>query len=319
MIRYNKALDKRSTGRITKHEEALLEKFPHGSQQLLNKPSVLVDSGGHIILWYLPDAISPWIQAKMEEATVSMGYLLKTSMTGGEETKWRTFPEYFHMSDWRPLTPGCINIAPCWFQQGREVRLASFTGMPVLTQLFQPYGFPPSSVFTPEVSATLKGEGGPMVIISMQRSALLASAALQIKLGRWAVENGLDDIYTRLQLWASVFNCAAVICNRQCPLHRDPRSAPEGFNVMTSVSHYDDGFMTLSNLGIQLRYNSGAIIGCSGCIVRHGVTFTGDHIMWAWFMCDSLHNFVGTPRPQYATYVECVMEYNSTLRLYLAV
>ncbi|KAG0696296.1 hypothetical protein DFH29DRAFT_813156, partial [Suillus ampliporus] len=60
------------------------------------------------------------------------------------------------------------------------------------------------------------------------------------------------DTYTCLQLWASVFNCTAVICNRQCPLHQDPRSAPEGFDVMTSVGHYCDGLMTLSNLGIQL-------------------------------------------------------------------
>ncbi|KAG2087517.1 uncharacterized protein F5147DRAFT_781281 [Suillus discolor] len=260
MIQYNEALNKRSTGRLTKHEEALLQKFPHG----------------HIILWYLPDAISLWIQAEMEEATVGMGHLLKTSMTGGEETQWRTFPGYFHHSNRGPLIPGCINMAPCWFQQGRE-----------------PYGFPPTSVFAPEVSATLKGECGPTVITSMQRSALLASAALrvmhpelywasvntQIKLAEWAMDNGLHDIYTRLQLWASVFNCAAVICNRQCPLHRDPRSAPEGCNI-----------------------TPGAIVACSGHIVRHGVTFTGDRVVWTWFMRDSLHNFVGTPRPQYAKY-----------------
>ncbi|KAG1794826.1 uncharacterized protein HD556DRAFT_1442610 [Suillus plorans] len=136
MIHYNEALNKRSTGRITKHEEALSKKFPHSSQQLLDKPSVLVDSGGRIILWYLPDAISLWIQAEMEEATIGMGHLLKTSMTSGEETHWRTYAGYFHKSDRRPLTPGCINMAPCWFQQGRE-----------------PYGFPPTGAFAPEVSA----------------------------------------------------------------------------------------------------------------------------------------------------------------------
>ncbi|KAG1889747.1 uncharacterized protein F5891DRAFT_921651, partial [Suillus fuscotomentosus] len=107
-------------------------------------------------------------------------------------------------------------------------------------------------------------------------------------------------IHTHLQLWASVFNCAAVSCNRQCPLHRDLRSAPKGFDVMTSVGHYCDGLMTLSNLGIQLRYNSGTMVACSGHNVRHGVTFTGDHIVWTWFIHDSLHNFVGTPQPQYA-------------------
>ncbi|KAG0692449.1 hypothetical protein DFH29DRAFT_792333, partial [Suillus ampliporus] len=166
-----------------------------------------------------------------------------------------------------------------------------------------------SGGFAPEVSATLKGEGGLTVIIFMQHSVLLALAALQvmhlelywasvttqIKLTRWAIENNLSDIYTHLQLWASVFNCTAVICNRQCPLHRDPRSAPEGLDVMTSVGHYCDGLMTLSNLGIQLQYNSGAMVGCSGHIVRHGVTFTGDWIVWTWFIRNSLHNFVGTP------------------------
>ncbi|KAG0693556.1 hypothetical protein DFH29DRAFT_881367 [Suillus ampliporus] len=289
MIRYNEALDKRSTRMITKHEEALLHKFPYHSEQFLDKPSVLVDSGGHIILWYLPDAISPWIRAEMEEAMVGMGHLLKKSMTSGQETKWRTFSGYFHMSNCHPVTPGCINIAPCWFQQGRE-----------------PHGFPPSGGFVSEVSATLKGEGGPTVIISMQRSALLAFVALrvmhlelywasvttQIKLALWAFENNL------------MFNCTAVICNRQCPLHRDPRSAPEGFDVMTSVGHYCNGLMTLSNLGIQLRYNTGAMVGCSRHIVRHGVTFTGDQIVWTWFICDSLHNFVGTPRPQYVKYMD---------------
>ncbi|KAG2057630.1 hypothetical protein BDR06DRAFT_969390 [Suillus hirtellus] len=126
MIQYNEALNKHSTRRLTKHEEALLQKFPHGPQLLLDKPSVLVDFGGHIILWYLPDMISLWIQAEMEEATICMGHLLKTSMTRGEETQW----------------------------------------------------FPLTSVFAPEVLAALKGECGPTVITSMQRSALLASAAL---------------------------------------------------------------------------------------------------------------------------------------------
>jgi hypothetical protein len=47
---------------VATHEDSLLEKFPHGPQRLLEKPSVILDSAGRIILWYLPDAISPWIQ-----------------------------------------------------------------------------------------------------------------------------------------------------------------------------------------------------------------------------------------------------------------
>jgi hypothetical protein len=151
----------------------------------------------------------------------------------------------------------------------------------------------------------------------MQCAALLASAALwvmhpklywasvntQIQLAWWAISHGLGDMCTYMQFWASVFNCVCVMCNRQCPIHRDPSSSPEGFDIMTSVGHYCDGLMTLSNLGIQLRYNLGAMVGCSGHIVRHGVTYTGDHIVWAWFMHDSIHNFVGTAWPSYVTYV----------------
>jgi hypothetical protein len=73
---------------------------------------------------------------------------------------------------------------------------------------------------------------------------------------------------------------------------------------MTSIRNYCGGLMTLSNLSIQLQYNSGAIVGCSGCIVRHGITFTSDRIVWTWFMCDSLHNFVETPQAQYAKYID---------------
>ncbi|KAG2354153.1 hypothetical protein BDR07DRAFT_1306942, partial [Suillus spraguei] len=194
------------------------------------------------------------------------------------------------------LTPGCINLAPCWFQQGQEV----------------------TDGFFPKVLATLKGKDGPDVIISMQCAAVLASAALwvmhpklywasvnmQIQLARWAMSHGLSDMCTRMQFLASVFNCASVICNRQCPIHRDPSSSPKGFDIMTSAGHYCDGLMTLSNLSIWLRYNSGAMVGCSGHIVRHGVTYSGNRIVWAWFMCDSIHNFVGTARPLYATYVD---------------
>ncbi|KAG2134167.1 uncharacterized protein EDB93DRAFT_1092909 [Suillus bovinus] len=136
-------------------------------------------------------------------------------MTSGPGSQWRTFPRNFHTGDQHQFTPGCINLAPCWFQQGREISTAS-----------------------PECScscrhSTLKGKGGPEVIISMQHAALLALAALQVmhpklywasvttqmKLGQWAADHGLSYMCTCLQFWASVFNCAAVICNRQCPLH----------------------------------------------------------------------------------------------------
>ncbi|KAG1873175.1 hypothetical protein F4604DRAFT_1925671 [Suillus subluteus] len=120
IIRYNEALDKCSNGRVAKHEEALLKKFPHGSEHVLEKPSVILDSAGCIILWYLPGAISPWIQAKMEQSTIGMGSLLGKSMTSGPDTQWRTVLGNFHTSDQPQLIPGCINLAPSGFSKARS-------------------------------------------------------------------------------------------------------------------------------------------------------------------------------------------------------
>ncbi|KAG1750572.1 uncharacterized protein EDB91DRAFT_1078591 [Suillus paluster] len=54
--------------------------FGQSSQQLLEKASVLVDSGGHIILWYLLDAISLWIQVRLH--IIACGPTIYTNPTG---------------------------------------------------------------------------------------------------------------------------------------------------------------------------------------------------------------------------------------------
>lgn len=57
----------------------------------------------------------------MFTATQSMGDLLKTSITTGKTGGWRTCQNNFWPTETPGLSARCINIAPCWFQQGREV------------------------------------------------------------------------------------------------------------------------------------------------------------------------------------------------------
>jgi hypothetical protein len=57
----------------------------------------------------------------MYAATVGMGDLLRQSVTAGMAAKWRTDQSSFHQGTDQRLTPGCINLSPCWFQQGHEV------------------------------------------------------------------------------------------------------------------------------------------------------------------------------------------------------
>ncbi|KAG1893048.1 uncharacterized protein F5891DRAFT_1196938 [Suillus fuscotomentosus] len=171
IIRYNEALTKRESGLNDAREEALLAKFPPAERILLDRPSVVIDAGCRIILWYLPGALNWSLQRDMFTATVGMGKLLQQSMTTsktstGKTTKWRTNTSYFHPSKEPGLIPGCINLSPCWFQQGHECQ-----------------GRPPQNPldgFIPEVSAALKGDSGLSSIIDMQRPALLSSAALRV-------------------------------------------------------------------------------------------------------------------------------------------
>ncbi|KAG0701035.1 hypothetical protein DFH29DRAFT_806870 [Suillus ampliporus] len=263
---------------------------------VLDRPSVVIDSGHRIILWYIPGALSPWVQNDMYMATIAMGDLLKRSITNKESSNWRTRGSNFRPPDGPELTPGCINIAPCWFQQGYEN---------------------PDEGFKPMVSASLKGDRSLSMIMDIQRPALLASVALRVmhpqlywasvrthvELGRWSAEQGLHDMHRLLKHWASVYTGAAIMCNRQSPKHRDPKCPPEAFDILTSIGSYRHAVMQLTNLGIELIYNPGIMVSYSSRLVRHGICVDqGDRVVWAWFLQDSMHNYAGTPRPDYAVY-----------------
>jgi hypothetical protein len=257
-------------------------------------------------------------------ATSGMGSLLQHSITASttsksRPSKWRTHHSNFHSAKESLLTPGCINISPCWFQQGHEVCNEYPELMTGLTYL-KHHGPPPTypkDEFMPEVSATLKADESHSLVLNMQQPGLLSSAALrvmhpqlywasistQVELGRWAAANGQDQMYQCLQQWTSMYTGAAIICNRQLPFHWDPKCPPEGFDILTYIGGYDNSVMQLTNLGIDLAYDSGVMVSYSGQLVRHGIRVgEGDRIIWAWFMRNSVHNYVRTPRTEYAKY-----------------
>ncbi|KAG2058422.1 hypothetical protein BDR06DRAFT_968434 [Suillus hirtellus] len=305
VIWYNEALAKRELGLNDSHEEALLVKFPPAKRLVLDCLSVVIDSGYQIILWYLPGRRR---QRDMYNATIGMGNLLKQSITTGKTSmgqlsKWRTHSSNFYATQEPQLTPRCINISPCWFQQGHERH-----GPPPVN---------PGIGFVPEVSATLKGDRSLLVIRDMQCPGLVSSAALRVmhpqlyraslsthvELGNLAATQAPDVMYRCLQHWTSVYTGAAIMCNRQLLSHRDPKCPPEGFDILTCIGGYGHGVMQLTNLGIELAYDPGVMVSYSGRLVRHGVQVAkGDRIVWAWFMRDSVHNYAQTPRTEYAKY-----------------
>ncbi|KAG2117012.1 uncharacterized protein F5147DRAFT_566956, partial [Suillus discolor] len=176
--------------------------------------------------------------------------------------------------------------------------------------------------FSPEVSVSLKGDVGSKITTSLQRSGILVSAALrvmhpdlyqagiktQVRLGKWAIRYQLHDMCHHLKRWTSVFNVVSVICNRRSSPHRDPKCRPEAFDIMTTAGIYHPVMMDFMNLGIKFLYDSGSMLASSCRLVRHHMHVEeGSWIVTAWYMRDSIHNFVGTPRTDYAKYgnVKC--------------
>ncbi|KAG2085104.1 uncharacterized protein F5147DRAFT_782212 [Suillus discolor] len=203
VIQYNEALTKRESGLNDAHEEALLAKFPPAKPMLLDRPSVVIDAGCRIILWYLPGALNWSLQCDMFTATKD-----------GEM-------ENNHV-ELSPRTRTWSNS-----QVHQYFTLLVSTG-------HECQGPPPQNPLDgciPEVSATLKSDRSLSSIIDMQCPALLSSAALRVmhpqlyrasmfthvELGHWAAAHGEDQMYRCLQHWVSAYSGAVlrqtVVCD----------------------------------------------------------------------------------------------------------
>lgn len=62
MARYADALQAMEKGTKMEHEAYLLMKYPPDMQILLDRPVVVLDKYGIIVMWYLPGAIDPAIK-----------------------------------------------------------------------------------------------------------------------------------------------------------------------------------------------------------------------------------------------------------------
>jgi hypothetical protein len=141
----------------------------------------------------------------------------------------------------------------------------------------------------------------------MHPELYFAGLETMVRLGEWAEKGGDKELLDRIMNWASVFNVATIICNRSTPPHKDPKCQPEALGVMMSVGEYGEVVMVFPNLGIRLGYDSGTMVATCCRIVRHAVDVDrGDRVMWAWYMRDTVHNFVDIPRPQHARDVRFV-------------
>jgi hypothetical protein len=101
----------------------------------------------------------------------------------------------------------------------------------------------------------------------------------------------LDDTKDIAEQWQSVYTGIAIISNRLTRLHRDRKGRPEWFDTLLSFSEIGTSpRFIVEDIGLDLDYSSGALVGFCGSIFRHGVDSwgTGNRICYAHFMRESV-------------------------------
>lgn len=83
-------------------------------------------------------------------------------------------------------------------------------------------------------------------------------------------------VHTHLKKWPSLFTGCSWITNRLTPAHRDGSGFYQGFDYL-SVSGRASSWLKLRDLGLNLPYGRGCVVGLAGRILTHQVGAWGCH------------------------------------------
>ena len=99
-----------------------------------------------------------------------------------------------------------------------------------------------------------------------------------------------------------VYTNISVIANRGTPLHCDPYSRLNWYDILVSVGEYKDCYLDIPTLSLKLEYSPGTIVAFSGRLLRHGVNKVDGHrCCFAYYMRDNIHNFLHVPATEWMT------------------
>ena len=87
--------------------------------------------------------------------------------------------------------------------------------------------------------------------------------------------------------WQSVHTGIAIVCNRLTCSHRDRKGRPEWYDSLVNYSGSGrKPWLLINDLGMDLEYSSGTMVGFCGMIFKHEVKSwsSGDRVCYAHFM-----------------------------------
>lgn len=136
------------------------------------------------------------------------------------------------------------------------------------------------------MDSTKKVEKFLNMVLSLIHPDLFESGVLMLRKLR-----ALDATKAIASEWQSVYTGIQIISNRITPSHRDSKGRPEWYDILAS---YCGGGSTphllLCDLGLDLEYSSGTVVGFCGTVFQHEVKAWGggDRVCYAHFMREAV-------------------------------
>ncbi|KAI6155985.1 hypothetical protein BKA82DRAFT_3967452, partial [Pisolithus tinctorius] len=132
----------------------------------------------------------------------------------------------------------------------------------------------------------------PLAILSASLSIMhppLYNASHQAmwQLSEWSAMND-PEMLAVLQHWPVVYTNISMIANWLAPLHCNPQSCADWYNMLISVSNYSKCILDIPSLGIQFDYQPGTVVAFSGQLLWHGVNDVSGNcchtpkVLWTW-------------------------------------
>ena len=91
--------------------------------------------------------------------------------------------------------------------------------------------------------------------------------------------------------WQSIYTGIQIISNRITPRHRDSKGRPEWFDLLASFCGAGSKpHLLVEDLGLDLEYSSGTVVGLCGTVFEHEVQAWGggDRVCYAHFMREAV-------------------------------
>lgn len=106
-----------------------------------------------------------------------------------------------------------------------------------------------------------------------------------------------DDTKDVARQWQSVYTGISIISNRITPSHRDSKGRPEWFDLLLNYGNGGRPRLLLKDLGMDLDYSSGTVVGFCGSILDHEVRSwgSGERVCYANFMRESVRKRLDVP------------------------